>query len=94
MHVWYVDAGTEDSTEPGYTHCLVLSHNGGTWVSPRQSAGVVYLAAPGFLGRAGVAAAGDDVGVRRDDGVVVVAGLGSLEAGEARAAVGVVTVRV
>jgi len=52
------------------------------------------LAAPGFLGRAGVAAAGDDVGVRRDDGVVVVAGLGSLEAGEARAAVGVVTVRV
>lgn len=53
------------------------------------------MAAPGFLGRAGAAAAaGDDVGVRRDDGVVVVAGLGSLEAGEARAAVGVVTVRV
>jgi len=25
MHVWYVDAGIEDTPEPVYTHCLVLS---------------------------------------------------------------------
>ena len=24
MHVWYVDAGIEDTPEPVYTHCLVL----------------------------------------------------------------------
>jgi len=23
MHVWYVDAGIEDTPEPVYTHCLV-----------------------------------------------------------------------
>jgi len=52
---------------------------------------------PGFLGRDGVveAVAGDEVGVRRDVVVGVVEGLGSLDAaGDARAAVGVVTVRV
>jgi len=26
MHVWYVDAGIEDTPEPVYTHCLVLSY--------------------------------------------------------------------
>jgi len=26
MHVWYIDAGIEDTPEPDYTHCLVLSH--------------------------------------------------------------------
>ena len=25
MHVWYIDAGIEDTPEPVYTHCLVLS---------------------------------------------------------------------
>jgi len=25
MHVWYTDAGIEDTPEPVYTHCLVLS---------------------------------------------------------------------
>jgi len=25
MHVWYVDAGIEDTPEPVSTHCLVLS---------------------------------------------------------------------
>ena len=25
MHVWYVDAGIEDTPEPVYTYCLVLS---------------------------------------------------------------------
>jgi len=25
MHVWYVDAGIEDTPEPVYTQCLVLS---------------------------------------------------------------------
>jgi len=25
MHVWYVDAGIEDTPEPIYTDCLVLS---------------------------------------------------------------------
>lgn len=51
---------------------------------------------PGFFGRDGAAAAGDDdVGVRRDAEVVGVEGFGSRdEAGDARAAVGVVTVRV
>ena len=24
MHVWYADAGIEDTPEPVYTHCLVL----------------------------------------------------------------------
>jgi len=24
-HVWYVDMGKEDTPEPVYTHCLVLS---------------------------------------------------------------------
>ena len=27
MHVWYVDAGIEDTPEPVYTHCLVLSRD-------------------------------------------------------------------
>ena len=27
MHVWYVDAGIEDTPEPVYTHCLVLSYH-------------------------------------------------------------------
>ena len=27
MHVWYVDAGIEDTPEPVYTHCLVLSYS-------------------------------------------------------------------
>jgi len=26
MHVWYVDAGIEDTPEPVYTHCLVLCY--------------------------------------------------------------------
>jgi len=25
MHVWYVDAGIEDTPEPVYSHCLVLT---------------------------------------------------------------------
>jgi len=29
MHVWYVDAGIEDTLEPIYTHCLVLSRQTG-----------------------------------------------------------------
>jgi len=50
---------------------------------------------PGFFGREGGADAGDDVGVRRDAAVVGVEGFGSRDvAGDARAAVGVVTVRV
>jgi len=52
---------------------------------------------PGFFGRDGGAdaAAGDDVGVRRDAAVVGVEGFGSRDvAGDTRAAVGVVTVRV
>jgi len=24
MHVWYIDAGIEDTPEPVYTHCLVI----------------------------------------------------------------------
>jgi len=53
---------------------------------------------PGFFGRVGcpgVAAGDDDVGVRRVLVIGVVEGLGSREvAGDTRAAVGVVTVRV
>jgi len=54
-----------------------------------------YLDMPGFFGRDGAAeAAGDDVGVRREL-VVGVDSFGSRDvAGDARAAVGVVTVRV
>ena len=28
MHVWYVDAGIEDTPEPVYTHCLVFDFAG------------------------------------------------------------------
>jgi len=51
---------------------------------------------PGFFGRVGApAVAGDDAGVRREAVVGVVESLGSRDvAGEARAAVGVVSVRV
>ena len=53
---------------------------------------------PGFFGRVcapEVVTAGDEVGVRRETAVDAVEGLGSREVeGEARAAVGVVTVLV